>query len=193
MKKILLILSVFVFVGFFCVGCKKTADEVPQETDRQSQNTEAVSDQGAEDAVSDQGVEDASEDLVIRPGIGVGKIKFGMTVKQMKDILGKPDVDATGISFLYSDLGIEIVAKDMVTVSAISCGNPFNKDLPLIRAMEEACKFKTVEGIGIGSTEDQVLKAFGQPTKRSNDRLRYKGKRMSIHLANGKVIGMWIQ
>ena len=31
MKKILLVLSIFVFVGFFCVGCKKTPDEVSQE------------------------------------------------------------------------------------------------------------------------------------------------------------------
>ena len=177
MKKILLVLSIFVFVGFFCIGCKKTPNEVPQDTE----------------GGSNQPAEEASEDLVIRPGIGVGKIKFGMTVKQMKDILGKPDVAATGISYMYTALGIEIVAKDTVTISAILCGNPNRQSLPIVKAMEKACKFKTADGIGIGSTEDQVLKAFGQPTKRSNGMLRYKGNRMSITLANGKVIGMWVQ
>lgn len=178
MKKILLVLSIFVFVGFFCIGCKKTNNEVSQDTEEEY----------------DQPTEESSEDLLIRPGIGVGKIQFGMTVQQMKDILGKPDVAATGISYMYSALGIEIVAKDKVAISAILCGrNPSDREvLPMFKAMEEACKFKTVEGIGIGSTEDQVLKAFGEPTKRSNDTLRYKDKRMSISFANDKVIGIWV-
>ena len=173
MKKILLLLSIFVFIGFFCIGCKKTQSEVPQDTETES----------------NQQAGDSSEDLVIRPGIGVGKIKFGMTVQQMKDILGKPDVAATGISYMHTSLGIEVVARDEV-VSHIYCGNPSGNTLPIVKAMETTCKFKTVEGIGIGSTEDQVLKAFGQPTKRSNGTLRYKDESMSISLANDKVIGI---
>ncbi len=181
MKKILLLLSIFVFIGFFCIGCKKTQNDVPQDT-------EAESNQQAGDS-SKERVGDSSEDLVIRPGIGVGKIKLGMTVQQMKDILGKPDVAATGISYMYTSLGIEVVARDEV-VSHIYCGNPNGNSLPIVKAMETACKFKTVEGIGIGSTEEQVLKAFGQPTKRSNGTLRYKDESMSISLANDKVIGI---
>lgn len=184
MRKIFLVLSIFVFVGLFCIGCTKTPDEVPQDAGGESQNREAKTDQVSE--VS-------SEDLLIRPGIGVGKIKLGMTIQQMKDILGKPDIAATGISYMYRDLGIEIVAKDKVTISAIVCGNPSGKSHPIVKAMEKVCKFKTIEGIGIGSTADEVLKVFGEPTKRSNDTLRYyKDKRMSISLANDKVIGIWI-
>jgi outer membrane protein assembly factor BamE (lipoprotein component of BamABCDE complex) len=174
MKKILLVLSIFVFVGFFCVGCKKTPNEVLQDTE----------------AESNQGAKEVSEDLVIRPGIGVGKIKFGMTVKQMKDILGKPDVAATGISYMYSELGIEIVAKDTVTISTIYCGNPHGKTEPIIKAMEKACKFKTAEGLGIGSTESQIVKLFGEPSKRRGNQLIYKNKRMAFFLTDDKVIGI---
>ena len=183
MKKIFLVLSIFVFVGLFCIGCKKTPDEVPQDAGGESQNTEAKTDQASE--VS-------SEDLLIRPGIGVGKIDFGMTVQQMKDILGKPDVAATGISYMYTSLGIELVAKDKINIDAILCGNPSNKKEPMFKAMKEAFNLKTVEGIGIGSTEAQVIKAFGQPTRRSDDNLRYKDMRISFTLDEGKVIGIWV-
>ena len=176
MKKILVVSSLLIFGGLFFVGCKKAKEEVSKDTEKYTQRTKG-----------------SSEDLLIRPGIGVGKIEFGMTVQQMKDILGKPDVAGTGISYMYTSLGIEIVAKGKVTISAILCGNPSNrKDLPMLKAMEEACKFKTAEGIGIGSTEVQVLKAFGQPTRRRDDTLLYKNKRISFSLANDKVIGIWV-
>lgn len=184
MKKILLVLSIFVFAVFFCTGCKKTNNEITPTPEKAPEDTKIVSDKGSEKP---------AEDLLIRPTIGVGKIKIGMTVKQMENILGKPDIAATGISYMYRDLGIEIVAKDSVTINAIVCGNPSGRTMAIVKAQEKACKFKTIEGIGIGSTEEQVIKAFGQPTNRSNNKLGYKNKRMSIHLSNGKVIGMWIQ
>ncbi|MBW8017798.1 MAG: hypothetical protein FVQ82_16620 [Planctomycetes bacterium] len=174
MKKILLVISTFAFIGFFCVGCKKTPDEVSQDTE----------------AKTNQGGDVSSEYLLIRPGIGVGKIKFGMTVKQMKDILGKPDVAATGVSYIYSSLGIEIVARDEVVVSDIYCGNPHGKTEPLVKAMEKACKFKTAEGLGIGSTESEIVEVFGEPSKRKGNQLIYKNKRMGFFLTDDKVIGI---
>ena len=135
---------------------------------------------------------DNSAETLINPGVGVGKIKFGMTVQQMKDILGKPDIAATGISYMYTSLGIEVVAKDKTTISSILCGNPNNINLPVVKAMEETCKFKTAEGIGIGSTKVQIIKAFGQPMGRRDNRLLYKDKRISFTLADGKVIGIWV-
>ena len=139
-----------------------------------------------------QQAETSSDDLLIRPGIGVGKIRFGMTVQQMKDVLGKPDIEATDISYMYTSLGIEIVARDKATIDSISCGNPSNSDNPQVKALEKACLFKTAEGIGIGSTETQVVKAFGQPTNRSDNRLRYKDKRIMFSIDHDKVIGIWV-
>ncbi|MCD6393676.1 MAG: hypothetical protein J7M40_09230, partial [Planctomycetes bacterium] len=135
----------------------------------------------------------SSDDLLIRPGIGVGGVEFGMTVDQMKDILGKPDVAATGISYMYKSLGIEIVARDGQIISAISCGNPNSVDTAVVKALEKACKFKTAEGVGIGSTEARITDAFGPPTRRSGNRLLYKEKGMAFTLADDKVIGIWLQ
>jgi hypothetical protein len=178
-KNVLLFLTAFVVIGLFCVGCKKTPNELSQDTEEEySQPSKGY-----------------TEDLFIRPGIGVGKIQFGMTVQQMKDILGEPDVTPlTGDkSHMYMALGIEIVTRDEATISTVICGNPSGmKEPPEFKAMEEACKFKTVEGIGIGSSEDQLLKAFGQPTERRGNTLKYKDKRMSISLTDGKVVGIYL-
>jgi hypothetical protein len=94
---------------------------------------------------------------------------------------------------MYKSLGIEIVARDRQIISAISCGNPNNVDTAVVKALEKACKFKTAEGIGIGSTEARITNAFGPPTRRSGNRLLYKDKGMAFTLADDKVIGIWLQ
>jgi len=180
MKNVLVVLTAFVVIGLFCLGCEKAPNEVSK---------------GTEEEYS-QPPKENLEDLLIRPGIGVGKIQFGMTVKQMKDLLGEPDVTPlTGNkSHMYISRGIEIVTRDEATISTVICGNPSGmKEPPEFKAMEEACKFKTVEGIGIGSSEDQVLKAFGQPTERKGNTLKYKDKHMSICLTDGKVVGVVVK
>ena len=166
-------------ITFFITGCKKTKEQAP--------------DAPNESFAPASQAEESDSDLLIQPGIGVGKVKFGMTVEKMKDILGKPDVDATGISYLYSSLGIEIIAMDHTTIDRISCGNPENKSDSIIKVMEQACKFKTAEGIGIGSTEAQVIEAYGEPTNRRGNRLMYKDKRISFTLAEDKIIGIFLQ
>ncbi len=176
MKKILAIFCILAFGGFIIVGCEKSGDE-------------GGSDSQQEIAKQD---DESSENLLIEPGVGVGAVKFGMTVDEMKGVLGKPDVAATGISFMYKSLGIEVVAKDKETVSAISCGNPHNINTPVVKALGTACKFKTAEGIGIGSTGDQILQAYGDPTKKSDERLLYKDEGIGFFLFDGKVIGIWL-
>lgn len=178
MKKLVPTLSFLICVALLITSCKKT-DEQPADTHDESTATASQA-------------EESGNDLLIQSGIGVGKVKFGMTVEEMKDILGKPDVEVTGISYLYSSLGIEIVAKDKATISAIVCGNPENKTDPAVKALEQTCKFKTAEGIGIGSTEAQIIEAYGEPTSRRDHRLLYKDKHMFFSLDNGKLIGIWL-
>lgn len=173
MKTISIFLSLLLCSGLFYTGCKKAKEEAVNDT-----------------VVSVPQVEESSSDLLIQPGTGVGQIKFGMTVQQMKDVLGKPDVEATGISYLYSSLGIEIIARDKTTIDTIICGNPENKPDPGIKALEQACNFKTAEGIGIGSTEAQIIQAFGQPTNRRDNRLLYREKGLIFSLDNDQVIGI---
>ena len=161
-------------VGVFA-GCEKNTDQAPPDPKEETSQKQPA------------------ENLLIEPGIGVGDVKLGMTVDQMKDVLGKPDVAATGVSYMYKSLGIEVVVKDKQTISAISCGNPHNMTTPVVKALGPACRFRTAEGIGIGSAANEIIQTYGEPTKKSGDRLVYKEKKISFFLTDDKVIGIWLQ
>jgi hypothetical protein len=155
-------------LGLLCYGCS--------EKDEQAEVKEAETAAEATDA-------DNQETIVasIQPGIGVGKVKFGMTVDELKNTLGKPDIDATGISYVYADLGIEVVIRDK-KVHSIYCVRH------IVNAPEvKACEYQTAEGIGIGSAESEIIAAYSEPTKRSMGALMYKELGLRFELENGQV------
>lgn len=117
----------------------------------------------------------------IQPGTGVGKVQFGMTLDNMKKILGEPDIDSTGISYVYADLGIEVVFRDD-KVHSIYCVRHIN-GVPGFKA----CTYQTKEGIGIDSSESDIITAYGEPTKRSRGALMYKELGLRFELENGQV------
>jgi len=96
---------------------------------------------------------------VIEPGAGIDKVRFGMTVDQMKKILGEP-MGITPPLYQYDDAGFAIFAlRDVVSV--ISCGDRRNPDSPRVKG----CRCRTKKGIGMGSSREDIMKAYGQPSK----------------------------
>ena len=187
MKNLPSIFTLCLMVGLFIPGCKKSEEEKTLETG----TAESVYGENEQDNTTAESVYRENEQnnaMLIKPGIGVGEVRFGMTVEEVKNTLGKPSIDVTGISFIYADLGIEVVAKDRETISAIVCVHHIN-NAPKV----QACKYRTAEGIGIGSTESDIISAYGEPFKRSTDRLIYKDLAMSFRLADGQVNRIWVQ
>jgi hypothetical protein len=128
--------------------------------------------------------QDAGQDgpkALIQPGTGVGSVRFGMTVEEMKETLGEPDIDATGISYMYAAEGIEVVFRDG-KVHSIHCVDHI-ANAPEVRT----CQYRTSEGIGIGSTESEVVSAYGEPGKRTPDALMYNDLGLRLELDNGQV------
>lgn len=96
--------------------------------------------------------------FVIEPLVGIGKVRFGMTVEQMKQILGEPQ-QSRGVLQEYLDSGFAILAmNDAVTI--IACGDRRRADSPRIRN----CKSRTKKGIGMGSSKEDIIKAYGEPS-----------------------------
>lgn len=147
-------------------GCADKQDAEPDDSDTATQSPEKTEPQKAS---------------LILPGIGVGEIQLGMTVGEMKDRLGKPDIDATGFSLVYADLGVEVVIIDE-KVRMIYCVNGMS-NAPEVKA----CKSQTVEGIGIGSTESDIISAYGEPTNRRGGSLMYKDLGLVFEMSNGQV------
>jgi hypothetical protein len=167
MMKMPVFLFTMLTIAFFTIGCE-TSEEKNE----------------SENANTDVQAPDRREhykDMLIQPGIGVGRVRLGMTVEEMENCLGKPDIDATGISFVYADLGIEVVIRDE-KVNQIHCIHHIN-NAPAVKA----CKYQTVEGIGIGSTESEIISAYGEPSKRSKGALTYNELGMRFELDGGQV------
>jgi len=103
-------------------------------------------------------VQRTGKTFVIEPLVGIGKVRFGMTVEQMNKILGPPQ-EAKGPLHEYRDAGFAIFAmNDAVTM--IACGDRRRADSPLVKG----CRCRTKKGIGMGSSKEDVVKAYGEPS-----------------------------
>ena len=117
----------------------------------------------------------SDEDFVIKPMVGANKIYFGMPIEKLKETLGEPE-RWTGRAYEYPSLGVTVIPGQDETVAAIMCGDASLPDSPLIKA----CKFRTLEGIGMGSSKEDIFAAYDKPSSteqlRSRERTQKKDK-----------------
>ena len=125
--------------------------------------------------------------MVIAPGTGVGSIQFGMTAEDAKRVLGPPDPSG-GTVLQYSALGIAIMTGiGSGTVDAIFLGDPTKV------AWTHAFKGRSKEGIGMGSSLEQIVAAYGQPASTTSSpggavTVAYDGGKTEYRVKDGKVI-----
>lgn len=166
-KKYRYLCSIVIF-GLFCHGCAKK--DVPNDSEEAETTLEEVDSDNQETVFAS-----------ILPGIGVGKVRFGMSFTELKDVLGKPDFDVKGFAHAYSDLGIQVLIRDDIVISVI-CRQHF-PNAPEFKS----CEYQTAEGIGIGSTESDILAAYNEPSRRRNGRLTYRELGLVFELVNDQV------
>lgn len=95
---------------------------------------------------------------LLKPGESYGKLRLGMTTDEMVSVLGKPHDVFAGKIWRYPDRGFDVGCGKDGRVISFTAGD-FRKNHPYITAF----KGKTVAGIGMGSSEDDVVKAYGKP------------------------------
>jgi len=137
-------------------------------------------------------IKSADTSFVIKPLGGIGKVRFGMTIEQAKQILGEPQ-RMTGRACEYLNSGFAIVPERDGTVAAIMCGDASVPDSPLIKN----CKCRTDKGIGMGSSRQDVVSAYGQPSSAQQFpgidglvMLRYDKLNANFLLRDNKVVAM---
>lgn len=132
--------------------------------------------------------------LVVSPEIGIGPVRFGMSEAQIVQLLGKPDQSTTGDSTMPPQTKTGLYSKPQTSVSTtlhydsrgfqldvsslfrigestfpgyglfgIRVFNEVDR-LPTCRAFQG----KTREGIRLGATPDDVLKAYGKPDAKTD-------------------------
>jgi len=129
--------------------------------------------------------------FVVEPLVGIDKVRFGMSVEQMKEILGEP-YQVRGPLYEYRDSGFAVFAVNN-TVTMVACGDRRSSDSALIKR----CKSRTNKGIGMGSSQEDIIKAYGQPSSTqqlpgddSAVMLRYDQLSSEFLLRSDKVIYM---
>ncbi len=134
-----------------------------------------------------------ADPVLIVPGESVGKVRKGMTIPEVVAALGEPD-SRQGLILNYQRLGFSVVPSRDNIVRVVMCGDAGLLDSPLVKAF----KGRTKEGIGMGSTRAEVLKAFGQPTAvkpwgAGQEQLSYQALGLKFTVEAGKVFHIAVQ
>ena len=142
---------------------------------------------------SNQGVLVNSPLLLIEPNLSVGPIRAGMTVQQVIAQLGEPQ-RRTANSLEYARLGLAAMPDSDGVVQVVMCGDVTGINGPFAKAFAG----RTKEGIGMNSTRDEVLKAYGEPTASKKmgwglESLQYQPLGITLTLEGGKVHHMIVR
>jgi hypothetical protein len=125
--------------------------------------------------------------MEVVPETGVGPIKFGMTMDEVKSALGQPD-PTPGKAFQYSSLGLAVIPRTRDgKVGAIMMGDSGGGQLV------ERFKGVTTKGIGMNSTRQEIVAAYGQPESATVpadglEVLAYDSGRTQFVLRDGRVV-----
>jgi hypothetical protein len=133
----------------------------------------------------------SSASIVIEPGVSFGSVRSGLTAQQVIDEFGEPD-ERNERLLKYINLGFTVEIKNNV-VHTISCSDATVQN----SQYKKSFVGHTKEGIGIGSSRDDIIRAYGEPTAAESDPkvpdievLRYKSLGLFFMLRDGKVLHM---
>ena len=145
--------------------------------------------------------EDESRDeLIIEPLVGIGPVRFGMSKDQVIEHFGQPDkVMAEGTKLNYvSSKGLGFTVDSELGLQMIQCwSDNWPTELPFAVTTFTG---RTKEGIGMGSTREQIVSAYGQPDRTGTDaqkgiiqNLEYDKLRIKLSLWQDKLISMTLE
>jgi len=125
--------------------------------------------------------------LLIEPNIAVGPVHAGMTVAQVIAELGEPQRKPSN-SLEYTRLGFAVMPGRDGKVQVVMCGDVTGINGPFAKAFTG----RTKEGIGMFSTRDEIIRAYGHPTASEKMRgglesLQYEPLGITFTLEAGKV------
>src|SRR5882672_7817394 len=131
--------------------------------------------------------------LLIEPRVRVGSIRAGMSVQQALVELGPPQ-RKTAHAFEYTRLGFALLPDSNGMVKVVMCGDVTGINGPFVKAFTG----RTKEGIGMRSTREDLLKAYGEPDENEKFRgglesMKYQNLGIIFTLERGKVHHMIVR
>ncbi|RCS55910.1 hypothetical protein DTL42_00525 [Bremerella cremea] len=123
--------------------------------------------------------------LVLKPQKGIGDIHFGMSRSEIVAILGEPEVTINSeYTLKYPSMGLELQLAGHVQLGRLGIIVVSNRG-----AYQHSFPGQTEEGIRIGSTREEVIAAYGEPSRHSNAALiSYPWNGLTFSFAKGRVV-----
>ena len=134
---------------------------------------------------------DSNTPISIEPDVGVGKVRAGMSMDEVIAQLGKPDGKPGDRHLEYRRLGFAVGFGRDGGVNLVMCGTSSGVNDSLAKAFTG----RTKEGLGLGSSRAEVVKAYGEPSGVEKDpagreSLKYGPLGLTFSLLEGKVYHM---
>lgn len=108
----------------------------------------------------------ATDRLAIRPGEGLGGLRFGSTQDAVRDAFGEPDRKSGPSAWEYLSHGLAVVFEREGRVRAVLAGDGcLRGDPPAVSPLVDAFKGKTAKGVGMRSPRADVEAEFGAPDR----------------------------
>ncbi len=131
--------------------------------------------------------------MLIEPKVAVGPVRAGIKTQEVIAKLGEPQ-RRTANSLEYTKLGFAVMPDPEGTIRVVLCGDVTGINGPLVSAFSG----RTREGIGLNSTRQDLIKAYGEPTSSekfvgSTESLRYDSLGITFTLEAGKVYHMIVR
>jgi RNA polymerase sigma factor (sigma-70 family) len=140
---------------------------------------------------NDTATEPQETPFLIVPRESVGKVRKGMTTNEVESALGKPEKWQGKIMVYDKKLGMS-VGQTKLGAMVVFCGDNM-LNYPGVKKF----KGRTKEGIGMKSSREDVIRAFGQPNSSKpwdvgQEQLEYKSLGLTFILEAGKVINITV-
>lgn len=131
--------------------------------------------------------------ILIEPNTSVGRVRAGMTIQQAVAELGEPQ-RKTAHALEYTHLGLALLPSPDGVVQVVMCGDVTGINGRFVKAFAG----RTKEGIGMRSTRDEVVKAYGEPTTSEKfwgglESMKYQPLGITFTLDGGKVCHMIVR
>ena len=134
----------------------------------------------------------SARQLDIKPKQGVGAIRFGSSVAQVRDVLGEPTKEkpmgASAREMVYADFGLVLLVHNKLGVGDIQCCSNNFRYSAIYGVTMKTFPGKTKEGIGIGSTREELIAAYGEPTSSNPDgSIGYASQVIGYEFIDGRI------
>jgi len=140
------------------------------------------------------------EELIIEALVGIGPVRFGMSKDEVIKHFGQPDkILGKGTKLNYvSSKGLGFTVDSELGLQMIQCwSDNWPTELPFTVTTFTG---RTKEGIGIGSTREQIVAVYGPPDRTGIDsnkgiiqNLHYDNLRIKFSIWQDKLISMTLE